>query len=138
MCRRRSPECFPIDDLLDFSNDQTFHYHRLGQHPVLLLVPSDDVAKMEWLSNFVDDSFTDFPSNSFAINVYIRPDMSSHSRSCNKRSRAAEPTIFNKAWSSSKQAGDCNSPSPSDNFGRRCKHCASEKTQSKVIHCRSA
>ncbi|KAI8531581.1 hypothetical protein RHMOL_Rhmol11G0147600 [Rhododendron molle] len=138
MCRRGSPECFPIDDLLDFSNNRTFHHHRLGKHLVLLCVPSDDVAKMEWFSRFVDDSFTDFPSNSFAINVDIRPDMSSHGRSRSKRSRAATPTIFIETRSSSEQAGDRNSPSSSNNLGRRCKHCASEKTQFEVIHCRSA
>ncbi|KAI8024156.1 GATA transcription factor 2 [Camellia lanceoleosa] len=78
------PECFPIDDLLDFSNDDLFsastttdHHHHLtssnntsisgggGNAPNLnqstdftddLCVPSDVVAELEWLSDFVDDS----------------------------------------------------------------------------------
>ncbi|KAG5565458.1 hypothetical protein RHGRI_001372 [Rhododendron griersonianum] len=171
-------ECFPVDDLLDFSNDQLFtttdsasvQYYSENNYAAAtggghcnanqyysadfthdLCVPTDDVAELEWLSNFVDDSFTYFPSNSLAVNVNLRPDASSHGRSRSKRSRAAAPTIFNQTWtsspesaaptvakskskrnesspSSSEQTGDRHSPSPSENSARRCTHCASEKT----------
>ncbi|KAI8572350.1 hypothetical protein RHMOL_Rhmol01G0191700 [Rhododendron molle] len=169
-------ECFPIDDLLDFSNDQLFtttdsasvQYYSENNYAAAtggghcnanqyysadfthdLCVPSHDQAELEWLSNFVDDSFTYFPSNSLAVNVNLRPDASSHGRSRSKRSRAAAPTIFNQTWtsspestaptvvkskskrnesspSSSEQTGDRHSLSP--NSARRCMHCASEKT----------
>ncbi|KAJ4827648.1 Transcription factor GATA-4 [Turnera subulata] len=43
-----------------------------------LSVPSDDVAELEWLSQFVEDSFSDFPPNSsltgYAI-LIIKPCM---------------------------------------------------------------
>ncbi|KAH7849443.1 hypothetical protein Vadar_017963 [Vaccinium darrowii] len=177
-------DCFPIDDLLDFScdaehfttTDTTLHNHQhllssdrtysaagayctapnpnhysadFTEH---LCVPSDDVAELEWLSNFVDDSFSDFPSNSFPANLNLRPDNSSHGRSRTKRPKSA---AINKHWtsspestnpilgkpkskrndtssSSSEQTGDRFSPSPSENSqaaaARRCTHCLSEKT----------
>ncbi|KAJ0910568.1 hypothetical protein HanRHA438_Chr06g0253701 [Helianthus annuus] len=57
-----------------------------------LSVPSDDVAELEWLSNFVHDSFSDFPANNLAGTINYRPENTSfHSRSRTKRTRAPTP-----------------------------------------------
>ncbi|XP_059651608.1 GATA transcription factor 4-like [Cornus florida] len=74
----------PIHHSTDFTDD--------------LCVPNDDIAELEWLSNFVDDSFTDFPKNELAVIGSFRPDTSSHGRSRSKRSRAASAK---KSWTSS-------------------------------------
>ncbi|OMO69528.1 Zinc finger, GATA-type [Corchorus capsularis] len=110
-------------------------------HPDLCL-PSDDVAELEWLSQFVEDSFTDFPSNSLAGTLNPRnydPSFSSKARS--KRSRA--PTAMNTTtWTTASEAGLAHftgkskpkkevqrQASPAAGGGvRRCTHCASEKT----------
>ncbi|XVF73472.1 hypothetical protein PTKIN_Ptkin12aG0203700 [Pterospermum kingtungense] len=66
---------------------------------------SDDVAELEWLSQFVEDSFTDhFPLNSLAGTFDPRNDHHSSfsSKSRSKRSREGEV--------------------------RQCTHCASRKT----------
>ena len=49
---------------------------------LLLFLQSDDVAELEWLSQFMEDSFTDFPST-----INIPDDTSSRNRSCGKGSR---------------------------------------------------
>lgn len=170
-----APECFPIDDLLDFSNDDLFsastttdHHHHLtssnntsisgggGNAPNLnqstdftddLCVPSDVVAELEWLSDFVDDSLwfsNNFVDESFAGTVNLSPETSFHGRSRSKRSRASS---INKRWPSSpesetpmiaeskaftKKRESSSSSSSSESsqveVARRCTHCASEKT----------
>uniref|UniRef100_A0A5B6YU27 GATA transcription factor n=1 Tax=Davidia involucrata TaxID=16924 RepID=A0A5B6YU27_DAVIN len=121
-----------------------------------LCVPNDDVAELEWLSNFVDDSFTDFPKNELDGTVSFRPDTSFHGRSRTKRSRAPST---NSSWTSSpesdtpiigksktntdtnstkkRESSSCSSvlngdrsssPSTSQSVARKCTHCASEKT----------
>ncbi|KAE8721259.1 GATA transcription factor 4 [Hibiscus syriacus] len=86
-----------------------------------LCLPSDDVAELEWLSRFVDDSFSDFPSNSLTGTLNPRNDHLSYS---------------NKAWSNRSRAPPSKakrevqrqaSPAAEGGF-RRCTHCASEKT----------
>ncbi|XAR54161.1 hypothetical protein NMG60_11029181 [Bertholletia excelsa] len=182
-----APECFRIDDLLDFSNDELFsvstttgvdsnhHYHLPslengyppGAHsnaPIQnqcpdftddLCVPSDDIAELEWLSNFVDDSFKNFPANELAGMINLPPEASFQGRSRSKRSRAAsanngwassaisDATVLGKpkanggkkrenlSSSSTGLTGDRSSPSSSETSPtavRRCTHCASEKT----------
>ncbi|XP_057487117.1 GATA transcription factor 2-like [Actinidia eriantha] len=168
-------ECFRVDDLLDFSNDDIFSgtatsdsdLHRLppsgstydsgGAHYSAqnlnqstnftddLCVPSDDVADLEWLSKFVDDSFTDFSASEFAGSGNHQPATPFEGRSRSKRSKATSTNKERKensistnsgkkresSSSSSGLAGDISSPSPSEaspTAMRRCSHCASEKT----------
>ncbi|XP_057498821.1 GATA transcription factor 2-like [Actinidia eriantha] len=168
-------ECFRVDDLLDFSNDEIFSgaatadsdLHRLppygrtyapgGAHYSAqnltestnftddLCVPSDDVAELEWLSNFVDDSFTDFSPSEFVGSGNHQPETPCHGRSRSKRSKATSINREQKenaasansgkkresTSSSSGLTGDISSPTPSENSPaaiRRCTHCASEKT----------
>ncbi|PWA36026.1 Transcription factor, GATA [Artemisia annua] len=114
-----------------------------------LCVPSDDVAELEWLSNFVHDSFSNFPANNMAGTINYRPENTSfHSRSRTKRTRApthnhhnaAATTTTTTTWTSSSptpavKIESYSSPtsSSSDNtteggIVRRCTHCSSEKT----------
>ncbi|KAL6981717.1 GATA-binding factor 2 [Sarracenia purpurea var. burkii] len=182
-----APECFRIDDLLDFSNDELFSTANTdsGLHLLPpsgntyssangncnapnpnqcadftddLCVPSDDVAELEWLSNFVDDSFTDFSADEFAGFGNQRPMTSFHGRPRSKRSKAASTNngrgtppeskalMIGKSKenltsntgkkrestsSSSVHTGDRSLQSSSETSQavvRRCTHCASEKT----------
>ncbi|XP_071724814.1 GATA transcription factor 4 [Rutidosis leptorrhynchoides] len=172
---------FPIDDLLDFSNDELFSaassstdsvsdHHQMAplQNPSSaafinptttgaaaitnftddLCVPSADVAELEWLSQFVDDSFSDFPGNSLTVNALggatltVRSDTSAFtSKSRTKRSKAAtannnwittsssplEPITPVAVKSRQKHSHD-SPPSEGEAGVRRCTHCASEKT----------
>jgi hypothetical protein len=89
-------------------------------------VQSDDVAELEWLSQFVDDSFTDFPTNDLSGAIGFRSETSfSGTRSARtKRSKAitTTPATGGSSPSKSKSAG------AEDGVVRRCAHCASEKT----------
>ncbi|XP_009776947.1 GATA transcription factor 4 [Nicotiana sylvestris] len=106
-----------------------------------LCVPSDDVAELEWLSNFVEDSFSSFPTNSVTgtMNLSSNTTASFHGRSRSKRSRSTS------SWTSSLQNPNTTttttmknkeisvytrerSSSMDDDVPRRCTHCASEKT----------
>ncbi|XWS45873.1 hypothetical protein CRYUN_Cryun14cG0016600 [Craigia yunnanensis] len=106
-----------------------------------LCLPSDDVAELEWLSQFVEDSFTDFPSNSLAGTLNPRYDhLSFSSKTRSKRSKA--PTTSNTTtWTTmSEEAATLTGKSKAkkeiqrqasplaDGGVRRCTHCASEKT----------
>ncbi|TMW97479.1 GATA transcription factor 4-like [Solanum pennellii] len=103
-----------------------------------LCVPSDDVAELEWLSNFVEDSFSNFPANSVTGTMNITSNTASfHGRSRSKRSRSTS------SWTSSLQNTNATtsmknkessvytrerSSSMDEDVPRRCTHCASEKT----------
>ncbi|XP_050386532.1 GATA transcription factor 4-like [Argentina anserina] len=131
---------FPIDDLLDLSNDEIFsnsssssstdshhHHHRYTPPPPpppahlftppssstdftnALCLPSEDVAELEWLSRFVDDSFTDFPPPELSSGSMPLPQ---NDKSFTNRPRAKQ----------ARQAAEVPEPI------RRCTHCASEKT----------
>ncbi|KAK6260868.1 zinc finger protein [Theobroma cacao] len=106
-----------------------------------LCLPSDDVAELEWLSQFVEDSFTDFPSNSIAGTLNPRNDSSFSSKARSKRSRAATAMKTTTTWTTMSEAaapftGNSKTKkeiqrqaSPAADGGvRRCTHCASEKT----------
>ncbi|PRQ57469.1 putative transcription factor C2C2-GATA family [Rosa chinensis] len=126
---------FPIDDLLDLSNDEIFsnsssttsstdsHHHHYYTPPPpppalfhppsttdftnALCLPSEDVAELEWLSRFVDDSFSDFPAPpELSGSMSLPNDKSFSNRGHAKPIRQAEGS------------GSI----------RRCTHCASEKT----------
>ncbi|KAI3829166.1 hypothetical protein L1987_03282 [Smallanthus sonchifolius] len=89
-------------------------------------VPSDDVAELEWLSNFVDDSVSNFPANNIAGTINFRPENTScHSRSRSKKTRA--PSNNNSWTSTPAPTTSCETTSEADGI-RRCTHCASEKT----------
>ncbi|PIA50227.1 hypothetical protein AQUCO_01300753v1 [Aquilegia coerulea] len=172
-----SPELFRIDDLLDFSNEDLFSSSTTTTETDLnfpppetttsnhfstataettpnfshdLCVPSDDVAELEWLSTFVDDSSSHFPITNFTTNTVSVP-----GKTRSKRSKAA---VTRHSWTSlpesdspaiskfipiitttttstkpNKQRESSSSPSSSSSSslsvrGRKCTHCASEKT----------
>ncbi|KAK9910915.1 hypothetical protein M0R45_034849 [Rubus argutus] len=131
----QAQDYFPVDDLLDLSNDEIFsnssttsstdsypnhHYAPPPppQRPTALFhppttdftnalcLPSEDVAELEWLSRFVDDSFTDFPPPELSGSMSLLNDKSFPKRGHTKPMRQAEG---------------------SESI-RRCTHCASEKT----------
>ncbi|KAG9452290.1 hypothetical protein H6P81_005194 [Aristolochia fimbriata] len=174
-----------IDDLLDFSNVEIFdpdvpsssvaplpescNGNRMkefgdgdGNNPLSssfsddFCLPSEDVAELEWLSNFVDDSFSDLPlcavtGSEIGGNANFWPDTGVPGRARSKRSRAAAP---NGAWASfpstaesatsppppsypessrAKAASRKKETSPSgsglaEGGVRKCTHCATEKT----------
>ncbi|KAJ8534768.1 hypothetical protein K7X08_016496 [Anisodus acutangulus] len=153
-----APEVFRIDDLLDFSNEEIFssskttdfdlnhHYQSPPTDNIAaaasyydalpnstdftdkLCFPSDDVAELEWLSNFVEDSSNNFPSNSLTGTTNLNSNNTTllHSKSRSKRSRS------NTTWASSslqQQAHNNKKPNHQDpQQPRKCTHCASEKT----------
>lgn len=102
---------------------------------------SDDVAELEWLSQFVEDSFTDFPSYSLPGIINPRNDnLSFSSKARSKRSRAVT-TLNGTNWTTTSGAAGTltgktktnreiqRQASPAAVEGvRRCSHCASEKT----------
>ncbi|PHT60695.1 GATA transcription factor 2 [Capsicum baccatum] len=105
-----------------------------------LYVPSDDVAELEWLSNFVEDSFSNFSANSITGTMNLSSNTTSfHGRSRSKRSRSTSSwttslqnpnttnTTKNKESSSVHTRERSFSPMDED-APRRCTHCASEKT----------
>lgn len=125
---------FTAGDGYQHSTDFTDHFS----------VPSDDVAELEWLSRFVDDSFSDFPANNIAGTINFRPDNSSfQSRSRSKRTRAPSN---NNSWTSTQApntqicettkikretyTSSTSSSGDTTESGvvRRCTHCSSEKT----------
>ncbi|XP_068649505.1 GATA transcription factor 4-like [Aristolochia californica] len=172
-----------IDGLLDFSNveisDPDVPYssavplpesckwnrkdvqHGDGNNPLCgsfsdeFCLPSEDVAELEWLSKFVDDSFSDLPlcavtGNETGANANFWPDTGVPGRARSKRSRAAATT---RSWISFPSTAESetpalvtdpessiakaasrkkeNSPSgsvPTEGVLRKCTHCATEKT----------
>jgi len=91
------------------------------------------VAELEWLSQFVEDSFSDFPSI-----INIPTDTSFCNKSRSKRSRATattatssspelETAVSGKSRLKKENNGAPHSPADEGTV-RRCTHCASEKT----------
>ncbi|XVF79825.1 hypothetical protein PTKIN_Ptkin15bG0020800 [Pterospermum kingtungense] len=122
-----------------------FHPSFSTDFPHDLCLPNDDVAELEWLSQFVEDSFTDFPANSLVGTFNPRNDNSSFlSKARTKRSKAAT-TLNTKTLATMSEASAAaamltgklrtkskeiqRQASPAEDGGvRRCTHCASEKT----------
>uniref|UniRef100_A0A0A9GYF6 GATA-type domain-containing protein n=1 Tax=Arundo donax TaxID=35708 RepID=A0A0A9GYF6_ARUDO len=118
-----------------------------------LPVPSEEAAELEWLSNFVDDSYPDMPNYPPEVQSAIAnaggrvDDAGQHENNSSapgrgarsKRSRATS-AVSDAAWhslsaSSSSDLSSSNKPpaarsSEAEEGGvrRRCTHCASEKT----------
>ncbi|XP_047959023.1 GATA transcription factor 4-like [Salvia hispanica] len=105
-----------------------------------LCVPYDDLAELEWLSNFVEESFstgdhrflpaaaakTASPgTSSSAVAGHFPSDVSVPGKARSKRSRAPPCD-----WSSRllHLAAPAPAPAKSEAPGRKCLHCASEKT----------
>ncbi|KAE8655483.1 protein SEC13-like protein [Hibiscus syriacus] len=117
-----------------------------------LCVPYDDLTELEWLTNFVDDSFSTDP-------IFAKlptPESSSSSARSDSLSRSSIDPIFQhgaplpgKARSKRPQAAPCDwstrvlqlNPNPTgqkkresakasseSSWGRKCLHCASDKT----------
>ncbi|CAI9786026.1 unnamed protein product [Fraxinus pennsylvanica] len=152
-----------MDDLLDFSNDEIFSSSTATTHsdlqchassssaaaaacfdaptanhsdfPDVFCVHSEDLAELEWLSNYMDDSITDFPANSItnAAAAFRGSSRSIRSRSFTSTNTAA---AGNTTWSSTSPPNNNvnqrenlidRSKENADN-ARRCTHCSSEKT----------
>ncbi|MBA0735230.1 hypothetical protein Gogos_019094 [Gossypium gossypioides] len=181
---QKPPENFTVDDLLDFSNedaiisdcfldnvaanstdsstvttggDSHFSSANVPHHSQFsgeLCVPYDDLAELEWLSNFVEDSFStdqNLQSNLqiLATSKSPTPESSSSStRSDNnpifqhdiphpakarsKRSRAPpcdwSTRVLHLIPKSMGQKKRENSNANPESSGRKCLHCAAEKT----------
>ncbi|KAL3356201.1 hypothetical protein AABB24_017069 [Solanum stoloniferum] len=113
-----------------------------------LCVPSDDVAELEWLSNFVEDSSNNFPSNSLTQTMYHLNNTNNittilHSKSRSKRSRNSNTSWTTSSLQQHKSTNQKNynqdensgiynrdkfSSITSNITPRKCTHCASEKT----------
>lgn len=120
-----------------------FHCSNSTDFTSVLCVPNDDVAELEWLSNFVDDSNTYFPANEFTGTANFLSDAPFHGRSRSKRSKAPSKNnsrtslpeshmpIIAKCYNREQEENQ-NSPvssaRTSQSETRRCSHCASEKT----------
>lgn len=166
-----------IDDLLDFSNEEIFDASSSDVSSSLLpppdtarppagfsdptpfrpsfsddlCVPSDDVAELEWLSEFVEDSFSYLPfpggGNENAGSGSSRPDVSVPGRARSKRSRApatgsgwiaAAPPHTDSPEMALKAAAELSGKGKSggrrketvsgESVVRKCTHCATEKT----------
>ncbi|KAI3741195.1 hypothetical protein L1987_58863 [Smallanthus sonchifolius] len=130
----------------NYNGVATDYHHHSTDFTDGLCVPSNDVAELEWLSNFVHDSFSDFPANNVVGTINYQPDNTSfHSRSRSRRTRAptnntswtsttplptvriSEKTSVKLETYSSPTSSSSDSKSEAD-LVRRCTHCASEKT----------
>ncbi|XP_043691476.1 GATA transcription factor 4-like [Telopea speciosissima] len=139
-------------------NDSSSNSNRSNNFTDDFCVSSDDVAELEWLSKFVDDSFTDFSLNEIVETTNFRPEASVPGKTRGKRSRVAST---HNSWTSMpeyenlftgkykhmnnisssrtarKREGSSRSASvmvgkqsspSSPGELRKCMHCASEKT----------
>lgn len=154
-------DVFGVDDLLDFSGHRddvlsssttdilhnttttsstasgsqflySFNINNTTDFTDHFSLPSDDVAELEWLSKFVDDSFSNFPANNITGTVNYRPENTSSFNS-RSRSRNCRGPVNNTSWTSSSTPVPYTSSTSASNDttsenGRRCTHCSSEKT----------
>ncbi|XP_078442495.1 GATA transcription factor 4-like [Wolffia australiana] len=174
MCGLPSSDAMRIDDLLDFSEqedlldaasnvpesilpmqDATAYLDAPPLCPFSddLYIPSEEAAELEWLSRFVDDSFSDIPfpawinGGDLSTNSIPAPSDASAvpSRARSKRSKASSASWSSPQQSSSSATSSSSSSSSDfpremaaggkkkdargeDSGARRCTHCASEKT----------
>nr|XP_043629523.1 GATA transcription factor 4-like [Erigeron canadensis] len=114
------------------TSDYSFHNNTTADFTDHFFVPIEDAEELEWLSTFVEDSFTNFPSNNITGTINYQPENPSfHSRSRSKRTRA--PSHNSSSWTSSlpqvpTSASSRETKSQNNVVRRRCTHCASEKT----------
>ncbi|GER52664.1 GATA transcription factor [Striga asiatica] len=114
-----------------------------------LCIPYDDLADLEWLSNFVEESFSAGGGTTVATNsssssstltttthysppppppLFFPADASVPGKARSKRSRAAPCDWSSRLFVLSPKAAPARRREPADAPGRRCLHCASEKT----------
>lgn len=73
---------------------------------ILFFVQSDDAAHLEWLSRFVDDSFSsDYPAN--PLTMTVRPDVSFAGKPRNRRSRAQASPVAAGTWAPTPESELC-------------------------------
>ncbi|KAF8053416.1 hypothetical protein N665_1417s0013 [Sinapis alba] len=131
------------DNPFNFPSAASTSFHTSPPPPLLsdfthdLCVPSDDAAHLEWLSRFVDDSFSDYPAN--PLTMTVRPDVSFTGKPRSRRSRAPSPSLAG-TWAPMPESELCysvakrnpklevESMTAEGGGARRCTHCASEKT----------
>ncbi|XP_031113947.1 GATA transcription factor 4 [Ipomoea triloba] len=117
-----------------------FNPHSSADFTHDLCVPSEDAAELEWLSTFVEDSFSDIAANSTMNLSGASSAAAFQGRSRSKRSRSAatgwtaamqppppQETVTHHEISSNKHGANKKRES-SEDVPRRCTHCASEKT----------
>ncbi|KAG1354454.1 GATA transcription factor 2 [Cocos nucifera] len=84
------------------------HHHPSSSFPDDIYIPSEEAAELEWLSKFVEDSFSDIPYPT-AVTGVVAPDGDAHLRAepsvpgrgaRSKRSRAPTGFAAGAAWSS--------------------------------------
>ncbi|WCJ22943.1 GATA transcription factor 4 [Euphorbia peplus] len=130
-------QCYPSSDL-NFNSALSISF---TDH---LSVPSDDVAELEWLSRFVDDSFSEYPATALSGVVNGRSGSSFPVKPRGKRTKGTVANISSSTWitspaavtqypaavrtKSKKEMGRAASPAAADGGVRRCTHCSSEKT----------
>ncbi|XP_077220301.1 GATA transcription factor 4-like [Tasmannia lanceolata] len=87
-------------------------------------IPTDDLADLEWLSHFVDDSFTEFPSLPYHKdnpNQNINQKNSSHNETMNcTKLRSKRSRTGGRVWSFSDPAVHESSPSSSSSSSPSC------------------
>ncbi|GER50045.1 GATA transcription factor [Striga asiatica] len=102
-----------------------------------LFVPYDDLAELEWLSNFVEESFSTAAAvaadTSSAVTTNSPPqffpaDVSVPGKARSKRSRTAPCDWSSRLLVLSSKTAPPKKREPKETPGRRCLHCASEKT----------
>ncbi|XP_072963230.1 GATA transcription factor 4-like [Typha angustifolia] len=141
----------PSMDAVSSSNLQSFHHSFADD----IYIPSEEAAELEWLSKFVDDSYSDIPATNLLapptdIN-HLHADNSSvpirvprggrrTSLSSSPSSTTTSSTSSSSDFSSSKMtksnskgnkgkhSNGGNSNGSEEGGVRRCTHCASEKT----------
>ncbi|KFK37299.1 hypothetical protein AALP_AA4G239200 [Arabis alpina] len=152
-----SSSSFPPPQNPNFHHHHHHHLPSSADHFLHdICVPTDDAAHLEWLSQFVDDSFADYPANPLrGTMTSVKTEPSSFpGKPRSKRSRV--PAAFAGTWTPMQETdqqqihltGKLIKPKkePSSGGGgrhhhqsssqgtteeggiRRCTHCASEKT----------
>ncbi|KAK4793893.1 hypothetical protein SAY86_011887 [Trapa natans] len=82
------------------------------------LVQSDDVEELEWLSRFVEDSFSDIPTDSFTGSPEPRPEGTFSSEPLSPVEKLEDGSKATAGGGAEAEAA----------VERRCTHCASERT----------
>ncbi|XP_047318934.1 GATA transcription factor 4-like [Impatiens glandulifera] len=122
-----APDCFPIDDFLDFSGgiDQlfssstatnsdlqfphfpTFNINNDNNNNVLttdqlssdfICLPNNEVVELEWLSNLVDDSLMNFPADDLTVAGNVNLGPDQMSYHSRSRSKRSRPTSTSNVW----------------------------------------
>ncbi|KAH0456794.1 hypothetical protein IEQ34_014701 [Dendrobium chrysotoxum] len=111
-------------------SNSEYHYPRHASFADDIYIPSDEVAELEWLSKFVEDSFSDVPVQSLAAETTLpnatvhRADVSNVVRGArSKRSRGVLTVVESdanhhaaSAWSSLTPSSSTTSSSSSSDF----------------------